>query len=96
VKYTVPVGFRLDNADTEGELIKSTGSDTSKPTAIHISGTTENLLIIVDGKEVSAEKMRRIDPKTIDRIEVLKDEDAIKRYGEKAKEGVILITTKKE
>ena len=96
VKYTVPVGFRLDDADTEGELVKSTGSDTSKPTAIHISGTTENLLIIVDGKEMSAEKMRRIDPKTIDRIEVLKDEDAIKRYGEKAKEGVILITTKKE
>jgi TonB family protein len=96
VKYTVPLSFHLDDADTEGELVKSTGSDTSKPTAIHISGTTENLLIIVDGKEMSAEKMRRIDPKTIDRIEVLKDEDAIKRYGEKAKEGVILITTKKE
>ena len=52
--------------------------------------------IIVDGKPVEGAKLKDIDPKTIDHMEVLKNKSAIKKYGEKAKDGVIVITTKKK
>ncbi len=55
-----------------------------------------NLLCIVDGEKVPAEKIKDVDPKTIDYMEVLKDKPAIEKYGNEAKNGVIIITTKKK
>lgn len=52
-------------------------------------------LIVVDGK-VSNVDVNSIDPNTIYSIEVLKDQSATATYGDKGKDGVILITTKKE
>lgn len=37
-----------------------------------------------------------IDPATIASMEILKDQKAIDKYGEEAKNGVILITSKKQ
>ena len=51
--------------------------------------------VIVDGKPIDGSKLKEIDPKTIDHMEVLKSQPAIEKYGEKAKNGVIIITTKK-
>ena len=53
-----------------------------------------NPLFLIDGK-VSNVDINTIDPNTIDHIEVLKDQSAIALYGEKGKDGVILIATKK-
>ena len=58
---------------------------------------TDSVLIVVDdviqghGQKV----MNSIHPQNIDRIEVLKEKSAILAYGDKAKHGVIIITTKK-
>ena len=52
-------------------------------------------LIILDGKEITKEKMEAIKPENIKTMNVLKGEMAIKKYGEKAKDGVIEIKTKK-
>jgi TonB family protein len=51
-------------------------------------------LIVVDGvvKDIEIDK---IDPETIASVNVVKTEDATNKYGEKAKDGVIEITTKK-
>ena len=94
VKYTVPISFNLNRADTKKDVDLGKTISNIKPKAIYISGAPDNLLILVDGKEVPAEKMKDIAPNTIDRMEVLKDKDAIEKYGEKAKNGVIIITTK--
>lgn len=51
-------------------------------------------LYLVDGKEV--ESLDNIVSDMIESISVLKDETAVRHYGEKAKNGVIIITTKKE
>ena len=53
-------------------------------------------LIIVDKKEVSKEEYEKITPQEIDHIDVLKPESkaAMELYGEKGKNGVIVITTK--
>lgn len=51
-------------------------------------------IIIVDGKEVNAKLMKAIDTKAIESVSVLKDKSAIALYGEKGKNGVIVITLK--
>lgn len=49
-------------------------------------------LYIVDGKEVADPKLKG---DSIESIDVLKDANALKQYGDKGKNGVIIITTKK-
>ncbi|HBE43088.1 MAG TPA: hypothetical protein DDW27_18155, partial [Bacteroidales bacterium] len=68
-----------------------------KQTGINIRSSSSvpmgNPLIVVDGviKDIS---VNSISPEIIESISVLKGESATRRYGEKAKDGVISITTK--
>lgn len=52
-------------------------------------------LIVLDGEEISADRLSQLDPSRIDAMTVLKGEQAVEHYGEKGTEGVIEITTKK-
>lgn len=61
-----------------------------------LSSDNEKSLIYIDGKESTYEEMKALGKDKIETIEVLKGEKAIEKYGEKAKDGVILITTKKD
>ena len=55
----------------------------------------EKPLIIIDGVEQTKDDaIDKLNPNIIESISVLKDESAVKLYGERAKDGVILITTK--
>ncbi|MGV6832261.1 MAG: M56 family metallopeptidase [bacterium] len=53
-------------------------------------------LFIVDGKEVKNGISEDLDPKKIESLNVLKGESAMKKYGDKGKNGVIEIITKKD
>lgn len=53
----------------------------------------ETPLIIVDGEELIGKTIDSINPNIIESISVLKDESSSKVYGQKGKNGVILITT---
>jgi len=87
VKYTVPLTFRLNGNDNkEVAQISNAGSDALS------AGET---FFVIDDKPATAEEVKQIDPKTIDHMDVLKGESATKIYGEKAKHGAVLITTKK-
>ena len=55
-----------------------------------------NPLIIMDGKESTKAKMEKLDPDKIESMNVIKGEQAFQKYGKKAKDGVIEITTKKD
>lgn len=55
-----------------------------------------NALIIIDGKETTKAEMDKINPEKIESVSVLKGESATKLYGEKGKDGVVLITLKKD
>ena len=89
------------DAKVEGEVIvvgygdqKPSVSDNAPHASVRsISG--KEPYIIVDGSPLDNSKLKEIDPKTIDHMEVLKSQEAVKKYGEKAKDGVIVITTKK-
>ena len=52
------------------------------------------VLFIVDGEESDGEKVKLLSPNIIKEMNVLKGDQAIKMYGSKGKEGVIIITTK--
>lgn len=56
----------------------------------------KNPLIIVDGKEINNDEINNINPNTIEKIDILKGDNATKVYGIKGKDGVVLITIKKE
>jgi beta-lactamase regulating signal transducer with metallopeptidase domain len=94
----VPVVQEPDTGKVVGKFyaIKGSSNDTqSKPTVSleYISGKPGSPLYIVDGKEVPA--ITGINPDNIDSITVWKDAGAIKRYGDKGKNGVIDIRMKK-
>ena len=57
------------------------------------SGNQGKPLFVIDGEESSGEVFSKIDPKTIESVSILKDPATI-IYGEKGKNGVVLITTK--
>ncbi len=110
VKYTVPITFRLDGKTKEAPAAVGifTPTETSQKSSdvVKYEGTVkynnvrtiraaETPLVIVDDKTIDFEKMKDIDPKTIDKMTVLKDKAATDLYGDKARHGVIVITTKK-
>ena len=103
VKYTIPVNFNLQGDDKKessevGLNVTPDGARSNNPSGniqIRYAGTTRDPLFIVDGVKTSAEKVKAMDAKTIDRMEVLNDKSAVEKYGNEAKGGVIIITTKK-
>lgn len=54
----------------------------------------EPILVLIDGIERPDLPLHEIDPNSIASISVLKDKNAMEQYGVKAKNGVILVTTK--
>ena len=78
--YTVPVVFRIIE---DGKQDSTEVALAPKP------------LVLVDGKEYTG-SLDAIDPQSIERIDVLKDPTSTETYGEKGKNGVILVTTKKK
>ena len=100
VLYTVPITFRLEDG-IKGEGLSD---PLVRNTAAYLAGyeagkkglpPTPNVLVLVDGKEIPYDELAKIKGSSIERMDVLKDKEAIEKYGEKAKNGVILITTKK-
>jgi Prolyl oligopeptidase family len=53
-------------------------------------------LYILDGKEIPEEAFSKIDQNEIESVNVVKDESARKKYGEKGKYGVVEIKLKKK
>ena len=51
-------------------------------------------LVFVDGREVAVREVREIPSTAIERVEVVKGARAVRTYGERASDGVILITLK--
>ncbi|MFA6276915.1 MAG: TonB-dependent receptor plug domain-containing protein [Pedobacter sp.] len=64
---------------------------------INITGnskTDRTPLVVLDGKIIEYNSMNAIDPNKIAVINILKDASAIAQYGESAKNGAIIISTK--
>jgi TonB-dependent SusC/RagA subfamily outer membrane receptor len=86
--------------DPKSLTVTTTDKD-GKKTITYVQKSTEktelpkDVLYIIDGKEMESGNKKDIEPSMIKSINVLKGETALKLYGEKGKNGVIEITTKK-
>ncbi|WP_148372490.1 SusC/RagA family TonB-linked outer membrane protein [Bacteroides bouchesdurhonensis] len=58
-------------------------------------GYSSSPLILLDGFEISANDLARIQPDNIEQFSILKDATAAALYGSKGANGVIMVTTKK-
>lgn len=83
VKYSLPIAFMVEGKAQNAE---------KKELPTLNSG--ERPLFILNEKEISYEEMQKIDPNTIQSINVFKDKKAIEKYGDKGKNGVVVITIK--
>ena len=59
-----------------------------------LSAEIGNPLWVVDGIEVAPDFINKLDPNRIENITVLKDQSAVATYGQEARNGVVIITTK--
>ncbi|TWR31633.1 M56 family metallopeptidase [Mucilaginibacter pallidiroseus] len=82
---------------------KSTATYDGKPvrialTSVNYSGDVNKIsdkLILIDGKEATEKDMKKLSAFDIDRVKVGGGTDTLKKYGNKAKNGVVYIYTKK-
>ena len=92
VKFNVPVTFRLTGGSTAASADEE---KKATPLAISLPAGKGNAkpLVVVDGEEVAS--FDNLDPANIASVTVLKDQKSVEAYGEKGKNGVVVITTKK-
>ena len=93
------VGYDTTKKGLRHDVISISDSDSKDTVRTFVTYVNDNNkeaqpLIIVDGKEVNAKLMKAIDPKAIESVSVLKDKTGIVLYGEKGKNGVVIITLK--
>ncbi len=53
-------------------------------------------IYILDGKEIIESELKNYNQENIEKVDILKAEEAIKQYGKKGKNGVVVITSKKK
>ena len=87
VTYTFPVIFLLRGEDTE--------LDATWDNSVILKGASaDSVLFMLDGKPIPS--LKEVDPDTIEAVQVLKDDAAVAKYGEKARKGVVEIYSKKK
>ena len=98
-RFIVPINFELpkENESSSIFIMPNNGKNTIPNISMTDSISVENPLYIIDGKErYDTDNINKIDPNTIEKIDVFKGEKAIMRYGDKGKKGVVVITLKKK
>ncbi|SER11928.1 M56 family metallopeptidase [Pedobacter rhizosphaerae] len=97
-RYNINVNFALNNLDkpTEAEPKNKSQNLTGQMGSIKIRGNNETFkgLYVLDGEIVDNDILKTLDANAIESISVLKDQSAISLYGQKGKDGVIIVTTK--
>ena len=93
-EYTISGGMN-GTMQKGSENIVITPSSQNGITIRATGGLTGQPLYLVDGIETTSTILNKLSPDSIESISVLKDKSATIVYGEKGKNGVVLITTKK-
>jgi hypothetical protein len=73
---------------TSGFILNSGGNKNAS------KSLPENLLYVLDGRVTNKTAIEQLNPEVIAAVDVLKGDNAVAQYGNKAKDGVIVITTK--
>lgn len=86
------------NADKDFKDFADNDTVTLKATRIELrsSDTAKKPIYIVDGKELSDKVAQALDPNKISEVNVIKGAQATQQYGERAKNGVVVIKLKED
>jgi TonB-dependent SusC/RagA subfamily outer membrane receptor len=84
---TVTINIEKKNGKPVYYIVKKNAEQTGE-------SAISKAVYILDGKEIDAKEMNLVDPSKIESISVLKDKSATATYGEKGKNGVVLIKLK--
>ena len=105
VEYSVPISFALATDDVKDNKMgyvpetspaKNLLDTSSTYHATYVkNGNSAKPLYVLDGKIIKQEQMQLINPKSIESITVLKDNNATALYGKEGENGVIMIKSKK-
>lgn len=87
VRLEYPITFTRANS----KVVKDNRAITNS-TATATKDATKNPLYVVDGKVL--EENQNVNPEMIKKIRIIKGPKAIKLYGQRAKDGIIMIETK--
>ncbi len=77
---------------SQGAILIKTGEPQIEVKGSKGAISDANPLYIVDGKEVSKEEFSKIDVNSIAEVSVLKDASATAKYGDRASDGVVVVT----
>lgn len=80
--------------DASGKILKVEDSDDVQLASNTNRFVTSNIVYVVDGDIVMEDNFKKIDPKDIESITILKDQKSKEKYAATNKEGVMIITTK--
>lgn len=85
---TMNINIDESSDSSQGNKLKINITENGKPASM------DSALCIVDGKKVSREEVDKLSPDQIKSVVVLKGKMAVEKYGDEAKGGVLLISTK--
>lgn len=85
---TMNINIDESSDSSQGNKLKINITENGKPASM------DSALCIVDGKKVSREEVEKLSPDQIKSVVVLKGKMAVEKYGDEAKGGVLLISTK--
>ncbi|RQO35488.1 hypothetical protein DBR39_17480 [Chryseobacterium sp. KBW03] len=97
-----PRDTTIPTETSSGFMAPSTKQDTIKKVfrikVGMVVSDNEDFLIILDNKEMTLKEYRALnfDFKTVESTQIIRDPEILKKYGEKAKNKVVIITTKKK
>ena len=105
-KVVSEAGAMIVKADTNSEnmtsvKVSATGkmavpADSVKQSVrVGAKSVSDDVLVVIDGRETNMNELNGLDASKINSVTVLKDDSATKIYGDKAKNGVIVVTMKK-
>lgn len=85
---TMNINIDESGDSSQGNKLKINITENGKPASM------DSALCIVDGKKVSREEVEKLSPDQIKSVVVLKGKMAVEKYGDEAKDGALLISTK--
>ena len=92
--HTATKKMKVHVSTDSDEEVKTITINTDEEGGVDFSDS--NALFFIDGKKASRKDVKNLDPEQIKTISVWKGPEAVEKYGKKAADGVIEITTKKQ
>ncbi|NNE32541.1 MAG: hypothetical protein HKN40_09240 [Winogradskyella sp.] len=86
----------VTDSDNEEEKVIIMDENDKKDSIFISNMDGKNPLIIIDGKVSTKGDLNKLEPEIIETVNILKGKRAIEKHGEKGKDGVVVIKTKKQ